>query len=48
MTMTLTIFGCRIAALSVQIDEGTAAAVQPVVGGAVKRVSRRWAARMMS
>ena len=48
MTITLTIFGWRIAVLSLHIDQSTAAAAQPAVGGAVKQLSRRWASRMMS
>jgi hypothetical protein len=50
VTFRLACFGWNMVALTIRldVDQVTAAAVQPGVGGAVKRISRRWADRMMS
>jgi hypothetical protein len=50
ITFSLRCFAWNIStfAIRIDVDQATAAAVQPVVGGAVKRISRRWADRMMS
>lgn len=50
ITFRLTVFRWRITTFDVRIDidEGPAVAAQPaVVNTAIKRVSRRWAARMI-
>jgi hypothetical protein len=44
----LAVFGWTISTFDVRIDVDQAAAVQQTVDGAVKKLSRRWTARMTS
>jgi hypothetical protein len=46
--LNITVFGWRIATFDLRLDIDQAAAVQQTVDGVVKKLSRRWTARMTS